>query len=743
MQYCVEIDIIDNVSWHLQVYLSKAEHWRSAVAEEIKLGKYLIKKELGQGGFGFVYEAYDTSLDRLVALKALHPNLISNTVFLSRFKQEAKLAARLEHPNIVPVYDFNQVDGRYFIAMGLMTKGSLEDILKKYGPRSSAQAKKILEQIATGMAYAHERGVIHRDLKPGNILIDEHNVAKIADFGFAKAMHSASSVSLSMTGGVMGTPAYMAPEIWRGKEASAQSDIYSLGCIAYEMLTGKPLFIGESAAEIMTKHVVDGPSFRADLPDSWRKLIEKCLANDLSQRYPTAKAVLEDLKIAQFDGVQHHKSRVSPGRTGTESKISEPAIKRNIPGAPMAQGNNFPAQPAYPVSSPYSKQSGNYFSPSDSQTARPRMDYQRVPSTQYFQPAPAAPGKIAQDTGYGSYPNVYTTPPENTKRKRLRLIGGLLVALSLITIIAIVVVKFGGSAKDKPNDEELGKLPFVTYSPPDDVLPMVTIVPEHGAADDSVINPEDFTEAQTMRQAYGAISTKIREADGMEMVYVPEGNFIMGSDEGYSNEKPEREVYLEAFWIDKYEVSNAQFARCVTAGYCQNQDDIDFGNPKMGDYPVVLVDWDQANAYCAWVGGSLPTEAQWEKAARGPNGNEYPWGNESPTCDLANYNNGSDEKPRYCIAGISQVGSFPMGASYYGAMDMAGNVWEWVYDWYAFYTVTEMPNPGSQHNGSEKKVIRGGSWGNDSMNIRSAFRYITDPSKGSNLVGFRCAFPAE
>ncbi len=286
------------------------------MAEEIKLGKYQIIKELGRGGFGIVYEAQDLTLDRPVALKVLHPNLVNDPHFVTRFEQEAKFAAKLEHNNIVPVYDFNQSNGRYYIAMGLMTKGSLKDIIEKQGLPSLDKSKEILEQITAGLAYAHERGVIHRDLKPGNILIDEHGVAKIADFGFAKAMSSSSSLSLSITGGVLGTPAYMAPEIWEGKPSSAQSDVYSLGCIAYEMLTGKALFDGESAAEIMTKHVIHGPKFETGLSEAWQKLINKCLAKDPTQRYPNAKAVLEDLKFKLHNAQQQHqaKTEVSNGK---------------------------------------------------------------------------------------------------------------------------------------------------------------------------------------------------------------------------------------------------------------------------------------------------------------------------------------------------------------------------------------------------------------------------------------------
>ncbi|HPL82182.1 MAG TPA: formylglycine-generating enzyme family protein, partial [Anaerolineaceae bacterium] len=243
--------------------------------------------------------------------------------------------------------------------------------------------------------------------------------------------------------------------------------------------------------------------------------------------------------------------------------------------------------------------------------------------------------------------------------------------------------------------------------------------------------------------------TKIREADGMEMVYVPEGTFMMGSNDLDDEEKPVRVVELNAYWIDKYEVSNGQYALCVAAGACTKPNDDSsrtrdnyYGNPEYDHFPVGYVDWYQANAYCEWVGGRLPSEAEWEKAARGPNGNKYPWGNEDASCGLSNYNQGSYDKPDFCVGDTSQVGSYPNGTSYYGVMDMAGNVWEWVNDWYGPYDATDTINPTGPSGEQDYKVIRGNSWYNIDKDIRSAYRGRMKPSSGQNSnFGFRCAFP--
>ncbi|HPL81767.1 MAG TPA: serine/threonine-protein kinase, partial [Anaerolineaceae bacterium] len=234
------------------------------MTEEIKLGKYKIIKELGRGGFGIVYEAHDTILGRDVALKVLHSQHAVDRGFIERFGQEARMAAQLEHPHLVPVYDFNEINGRYIIVMGLMKGGSLKDQIKRYGAFDTFRAKKVLEQILEGIHFIHQNDVVHRDIKPSNILFDQHGTARISDLGFAKALRGSVDSSMSVSGGLVGTPAYMAPEVWHGKKATEQSDIYSLGCIIYEMLTGERLFYGETPAESMTKHLIVGPQMDAD-----------------------------------------------------------------------------------------------------------------------------------------------------------------------------------------------------------------------------------------------------------------------------------------------------------------------------------------------------------------------------------------------------------------------------------------------------------------------------------------------
>ena len=260
----------------------------------IQFGKYQILEELGRGGFGIVYKAKDTVLNRLVAIKVLHPNLVNDPSFLVRFKQEAQIAAQLDHPNLVPVYDFGQEEGRYYIAMGYMPGGSLKELLAKEGKLSQEKAMRILEQVAEGLEHAHGRGIVHRDLKPGNILFDSSGNARISDMGFAKLLKSDSSASMSVSGGLIGTPAYMAPEIWKGQTAIPATDLYSLACILVEMLSGKTLFDGDTTPEVMLKHF-QPLNLPSEIPQNLQTVLSGALAQELSNRIPNLSAFMSQL----------------------------------------------------------------------------------------------------------------------------------------------------------------------------------------------------------------------------------------------------------------------------------------------------------------------------------------------------------------------------------------------------------------------------------------------------------------
>jgi serine/threonine protein kinase len=257
------------------------------------LGDYELLEEIGRGGFGIVYKAWMISEVRTVAVKVLHANLVNIPGFVERFKREAKFAMSLLHDNIIHVFDFGQEKGYYYIAMDYMKGGSLSDFISNQDSRDENQIAKIFDQIANGVEFAHSQGIIHRDLKPGNVLFDEHGNACISDLGFAKAHFSELSMSLSVTGGMIGTPNYMAPELWEGREATPKSDQYSLGCILYEMLTGLKLFDGETTPTVMLSHF-QAPVFADSISEDFRKVVQKATQKNPDDRYET----LDDMRVA-------------------------------------------------------------------------------------------------------------------------------------------------------------------------------------------------------------------------------------------------------------------------------------------------------------------------------------------------------------------------------------------------------------------------------------------------------------
>lgn len=236
--------------------------------------------------------------------------------------------------------------------------------------------------------------------------------------------------------------------------------------------------------------------------------------------------------------------------------------------------------------------------------------------------------------------------------------------------------------------------------------------------------------------------TKTMETDGMVMVYVPAGDFTMGFDRAAKKDmSPGHTVNLDSFWIDRTEVTNAQYAKCVTAGNCDEPRDLTshnrvnyYNGDRYAAFPVINITYNEAKAYCQWAGRALPTEAQWEKAARGTDGRIYPWGDKAASAGLANFG-----KP---MGDTVQVGSYPDGASQYGALDMAGNIREWTADWYdeTYYRTSPKENPTGPSTGY-KRSVRGGSWGDDLSNIRVFIRWGVIPVNGSNDLGFRCAMP--
>jgi serine/threonine-protein kinase len=262
--------------------------------------RYELGRRIGRGGMAEVFVARDRLLDRPVAVKILFAEYAKDPLFVERFRREAMSAASLNHPNIVGVYDWGQVDTTYYIAMEYVQGRTLADILQKHERLSVLQACDIALDIAAALSSAHTAGVAHRDIKPANVIVSATGHVKVADFGIARAIGAAVEQGLTQTGAVMGTATYFSPEQAQGAQPDPRSDLYSLGVIMYEMLAGEPPFTGENAIAIAYKQVHDAPvPLRTKNPEvspAFSAIVMKCLAKDRERRYPTALALADDLR---------------------------------------------------------------------------------------------------------------------------------------------------------------------------------------------------------------------------------------------------------------------------------------------------------------------------------------------------------------------------------------------------------------------------------------------------------------
>ena len=663
---------------------------------------------------GRVYRAFDTRLQYPVAFKIVDPAYRSKPDYFMRFEREAKAIETLEHVNIVQLYHYRETDGVLYMALQYVEGTDLHALMLQHRQARTwmnvQDILHIISEICSALDHMHEKGVIHRDLKPSNIMMTKQGHVVITDFGLALL------AEIGTQGKIFGSPRYMAPEqVISSANATPQSDLYSVGVILYEMFTGETPFQANEPMEMALQQMSEKPpvpsTLRPEITPELDAFMLKALAKEPKNRYQSGSALIEDLNRAIQKLPRSMSDRAAPASIPplSEKRPSEES-ERQIPSSRPAGSKKFPVS-------------------------------------------------------------------------RWALIaGGLLLILLAVSWVFWGSGNFGIKPKLTPSSLN------TTAQTPDQATATQSLqqaIDTSASASPAAVQSQQVTSPPTLRPSPTATSLPptqpptatpnirtIRTEDLMPMMLVPAGTFWMGAANDDPNaefdERPQHEVYLDAYYIDQYEVTVDQYAAflntkgkhtgspCLSSSCALTKSEL-HGNSHMeyngqtktyraesgfGNYPMNSVTWFGAEAYCEWIEGRLPTESEWEFAARGPDERVYPWGNEAPDETRAIFNQEG-------FSSLKAVDALPDGASYFGLLNMAGSLIEWVSDTYVedFYaTLTgKSINPlGPPSRYRTPRVLRGGSWQDTAIDLRVSARRGVEPLTFKLFgidVGFRCVRP--
>jgi serine/threonine-protein kinase len=659
---------------------------------------------------GVVYHARDQRSGGEVALKVVAPHLVDPEI-LERFRQEARAASRLRHPGIVAVLDVGEAGGQHYIAFQYIKGESLSAVVARHRQGLPLeQALSYAHQIAEALACAHRCGVVHRDIKPPNVLVGADGRCHLTDFGIARV---AARTTMTRTGMVLGTPSYMSPEQASGGKVDSRSDIYSLGVVLFELLSGDVPFHGEDSLSVLFQHI-ERPapslsSLRPDLPAALVRIVARCLEKDPEKRFASAEELAANLKAAAEDlqPAPLHLRLVRTLGVLVRSYWSgrSPAARRwHVYGALIF----------FCLVLPFCVTLEAVTRPEGGSPAPPG------PSETFDTSAPARGGGEASS----GFPFAYrggqeegTGPPAPVPTS----------AASAPTPAVTRATPSPGAPPPRVATNPVG-------APPG---PAATgSAPARRPAASRPVPAGTLTPASPTPLPQRTTSPR----DGSTLVLVPAGPFSMGDNRAHADEAPAHTVEVGPFYVDEHEVTVEQFRRFLEAtGYQPEGSAWDMFEQAVGARaPVVNVSWADAQRYADWAGRRLPTEAEWEKAARGSSDRVYPWGN-SWDPRAANWGDLDRLSGRLGALdgreGAAAVGSFPWDTSPCGARDLAGNVREWTADWYRAYPGNDSDNP---YYGQTLRVVRGGSWEDGQPDdLRGARRRGLRPEQYGPAVGFR------
>ncbi len=716
----------------------------SLVGEPVLEGKYHLESRLGQGGMGVVYKARHAFLKTQLAIKIILPDLVGNDPQLvTRFRQEALAAAAIRHQNVVGVTDYGVIQGSIpFLVMEFVDGESLHDLLTREKVLQPGKALELMSAICAGVGAAHHQGIVHRDLKPLNIMIchDKPSMSqavKILDFGLAKIKSGEllGSFIQAQTTGLMGSPYYMAPEQWADDDPDSRSDIYSLGVMLFQMLTGDVPFKGSSIPAIMKKHISDPPPTFTELKIPLSLEIEQAARHTLhkekEKRTPTVEHLIAELRSAieptpigihttgassetaalniftspprskvfldnvaigesrddgwiTLSGIQYGSHRLRVSHDGYEDWQSELTCDGS-PQKVVAELRQGPAEAAAPAPT-VAFNAAQQNTPHNMSTTGAHGELQKT----------VVQGWDTGEQGVAAH----SIPPQKK---------GILSPLVLGTVSLVALLFLGGVGIG-------GAYMAGLFGSADPGINAVTPTPVPASP-----SPKPPVKA--------------------EMVEIPGGTFQMGFGDANSMSGPVHTVEVAGFAIDKTEVTDAEYLDFVRAtnrpppSHWVNNAPL----PGTEKKPVRFVSLEDAEAFAKWrsdrdgVTYRLPTEQEWEYAARnGSRSTLYPWGNEWKADAAVMAATGSEPV---------NVGSKPQGANQLGVLDLMGNVWE--------LTSSELdPYPGNnavdvQKRPGRRVVLRGGSAHEDAvkLKINAAFRVDVAADQKEKTVGFRLVRP--
>ena len=727
------------------------------------IGSYRVVRKLGEGGMGAVFEAVHQEIGRRAAIKVLHPQFAQSPQIAARFLNEAKAANLIEHPGVVEIFEFSRLqDGTTYIVMEYLKGDSLAKRIE--GGPLGVDTLRIARQIASVLAAAHEKGIVHRDLKPDNVIIVKDpeapggERAKVLDFGIAKIVEE--QVMKTQANSILGTPVYMAPEQCRGAAlVTTKSDVYSLGVMIYEMLAGQPPFVGSGLGEIMAAHMMTEPPPLRDrqpsVPLPLAAFVHRLLAKDPAVRPTMAETIVELERLgAASTGVLQ--AVALPHEPSGKHPLLAPPEARTIAGEAAALAQDQAQSPAQSPAQTPARATGGH-------AGTMAIDDPNLPSV--------ARPPIVNLTGVPADPK----PPAGLPLRTAILVG--LAGAVVLTGGIIGVLR--SRPHPPPVSDPRGK-PEVEH-PPDKVKQPPP--PEPQRPDPNA--PPGMVAIAGARFAMGSTNEQVDAAFAL-----CQKTGVSCRRELYEREQPQRMVQVSDLYMDQTEVTNEQMVaflneqkelkvkdkrhvlaeKTLLLDVNQEGSGIEHSGGKHGEFrvrpgaanlPVVLVSWHGAQHYCQSLGKRLPSEAEWELAARGAAERLFPWGAALPTCGGVVFARGDDlPAERRCRDYKNQpspVGKATQDRTPLGVMDLGGNVAEWVRDRFVIpYPACSEPckdpvvdaadGPDSAPAGKGKKkesaaalrVIRGGSYSLAADACRGAGRIRLQEELVQLDVGFRC-----